>query len=221
VAQLPLPPALLRLRQALGALAQVHRFLCGQHVSPTWRALSSVLDQQHAPAVGCGSGEQQPLGGKVGPGGLELEDVRHMAALAPAVVSLRDRSRPHEDVVYQLLSGSSGSATVRQPRGGSGSIEADVAGQGWSAELAQQVAGSIGHAATAADEGQGSTALADGVHSLVVDIVDPGRCVSKGTARGGIRSNLPSSKCHVISCHILIKGATRLDVSSFYSRVSG
>ncbi|GAX82211.1 hypothetical protein CEUSTIGMA_g9639.t1 [Chlamydomonas eustigma] len=114
VESLPLPPLLLRLRQALGALTEVHAFLIKRHVLPTWHALSSILrtpSQQHIEKECSISGSAikdvvQSNGVEVlcCEAGLKLQDVLHLSALLPSVVVLRDRTRPHEDVVKPLLS---------------------------------------------------------------------------------------------------------------------
>ena len=172
VSRLPLPPALLQLRQILAALGEVHRFLSTQRVSPTWHALATVLDQ----AQGQQSGPERE--GRQA--GLMLEDVFHLAAIVPAVVVLKDRSRPHDDEAVVCPRRMPGPSSVALGGSGGGCIEADATAQGWPSQLIQQVTSSLGQATEEGGAGEklGACPPTDVTHhSLVVDIVDPGRWV--------------------------------------------
>ena len=195
---LPLPPELQRLRQALAILGEVLKFLSSQQATPTWRAVTGVLNHLNhlkadgggllSPAAGSyhsGQGDSQDSADAAGilSGSMNvavtLEDAYALSRLVPSVLQLRDRSRPHQDQGIQAffhhhvgdLGPDGGLSGGRL--GGSGSVEADSSHEGWSSQLVNQF--NKGLAVNSGHPVPSSSCFEHDKGDLVLTLLDPGR----------------------------------------------
>ncbi|KAK9819572.1 hypothetical protein WJX81_002582 [Elliptochloris bilobata] len=140
--ELPLPPPLQRLERVFAALNTVCAFLLTQHIQATWRSVRAAVRSL--------------------PGGQDaaLADVEAMAALAPAVLLLRDRQRlPHDELMRH---DEDAAANKREGEGeSSGSEDAGIPDEA---------------ANPAGIRTDGAGTLLEGEHSrFVIELLDPGR----------------------------------------------
>ena len=175
IAQLPLSHHLERLKMILASLSEVLEFLSSQHVTPTWHAVSAILGQSETQSANrtC-QGKEAALPLSISP--ISLEDVRMLASIAPSLLTLRDRDRPHDGDLINAISlrkGADGGANgcIDGSRG-SGCADADGMIQGWPAQLIDRAPRSFSDGRSK-DVADGESDLASS--SLTLALNDPGR----------------------------------------------